>query len=123
MKKTIITAAVTMAAFFIGATINTASSTTETVDDVSTRGISAENGETYYPLLMQVVEVDTGTCIATAESRDGNLWQFMSEDAGIGDLYVCIMSDNGTPQDVSDDEIVTLRFAGEVWEYETQTEV
>ena len=70
----------------------------------------------YYPLTVIVTEVDLQTNIATAVDRHGNEWQFESDDAWVGDLYSCIVSDNANG-------LVTTRFAGELSEYEKyQTE-
>ena len=46
---------------------------------------------------------------------DGNLWDFSSvEDWSGGDLAVCIFSDNGTPDYLQDDEIITVHYSGYV---------
>ena len=89
--------------------------TTIAPSEIITKGLVTPT-ETYYPLLMQATEIDTDN-IVTCEDRHGNLWEFVSDDAFVGDLYTCIMTDNGTPLDETDDEIVTLRFAGETSEY------
>lgn len=83
--------------------------------NITTKGLVTPT-ETYYPLLMQAVEIKTETNIVTCMDRHGNLWEFESDDAFVGDLYTCIMTDNGTDEE-EDDEIVTIRFAGEVCEY------
>lgn len=90
--------------------------TTIAPSEIITKGLVTPT-ETYYPLLMQAVEIETETNIVTCEDRHGNLWEFVSDDAFVGDLYTCIMTDNGTPLDETDDIIVTLRFAGETSEY------
>lgn len=98
--------------------------TVETVEklvpsEIRTLGIQSET-EIYYPLLMVATEVNAEN-IVTAEDREGNLWEFESDDAFTGDLYMCIMTDNGTPEDITDDEIVTLRYAGDIFNYATES--
>lgn len=92
--------------------------TSETTEKPITKGIKTET-ETYYPLLLAVTE--TENTHITAEDKNGNQWQFESEDAYEGDLYSCIITDNGTPEDITDDEIETIRFAGEIGDYESET--
>ena len=87
-----------------------------TPSEIRTKGLITPT-ETYYPLLMQAIEIEIETNLTTCEDRHGNLWEFVSDDSFIGDLYTCIMTDNGTPLEVEDDEIVTVRFAGVTSEY------
>ena len=87
--------------------------------NIMTKGLVTPT-ETYYPLLMQAVEIETESNIVTCMDREGILWKFTSDDAFVGDLYTCIMTDNGTPLEVKDDEIVTVRFAGEITEYSSE---
>ena len=75
--------------------------------------------ETLYPKLLQVTEINSGSVYAV--DRHGEEWCFVSEDAWVGDLYSCVMSDNGT-ESINDDEIVAIRFVGEVSEYESEVE-
>ena len=96
-------------------TTQTETNLTETI--VSTDellGITS-NIDLYYPLTVVVTEVDWQTNIATAQDRHGNEFFFESDDAWVGDLYSCIVSDNANG-------LVTTRFAGELSEYECQTE-
>ena len=88
--------------------------------EIMTKGLETPT-ETYYPLLVQVVDIETETNLTTCKDRHGNLWEFTCDDSFVGDLYTCIMTDNGTPLEVEDDEIVTVRFAGEISEYESGT--
>ena len=73
----------------------------------------------YYPLLMQVTEIETETDIITAIDPYGSCWKFISDDAFIGDLYSCIMCDNGT-EEVEDHEIVKMRFSGNISDYASE---
>lgn len=102
--------------FFIGKTeIPTKDTPTETETIVSTDellGITS-NIDLYYPITVIVTEVGAEG-IATAVDRHGNEYQFESDDAWVGDLYSCIVSDNANG-------LVTTRFAGELSEYQTQT--
>ena len=84
--------------------------------EYKTKGIVTP-AETYYPLLMQATEIDAKTNMTTCKDRYGNSWKFVSEDSIVGDLYTCIMTDNGTPLDETDDEIFALRFSGVTSEY------
>lgn len=72
--------------------------------------------ETYYPALAVVTEINTETDSVTIMTLpDGNLWDFSDvEDWSGGDLAVCIFSDNGTPNYLQDDEIITVRYSGYV---------
>lgn len=76
----------------------------------------------YYPLLMQVTEIETETDLITAVDSYGSSWQFISDDTQIGELYSCIMYDNGT-EEVEDDEIVKMRASGNVLDYATESVV
>ena len=75
-------------------------------------GISS-NIDLYYPTTVIVTEVGANGQV-TAVDRHGEIWHFESEDAWVGDLYSCIVSDNAYG-------LVTVRFAGELSEYKTQT--
>ena len=71
------------------------------------------NIDLYYPITVVVTEVGANGQV-TAVDRHGEIWHFESEDAWVGDLYSCIVSDNANG-------LVTVRFAGELSEYKTQT--
>ena len=73
----------------------------------------------YYPLLMQVTEIDDG--IVTAEDSYGTLWSFTMENADINELYSCIMCDNGT-EEVEDDTIIKMRYSGQALDFVTEVE-
>ena len=72
--------------------------------------------ETYYPALAVVTETNTETDSVTIMTLpDGNLWEFSGvEDLSGGDLAVCIFSNNGTPDYLQDDSIISIRYSGYV---------
>ena len=76
----------------------------------------APKTETHYPAIAVVTETNTETDSVTIMTLpDGNLWEFYSvEDWSGGDLAVCIFSDNGTPDYLQDDEIITIHYSGYV---------
>lgn len=101
---------------FIGKAMNPETESTPTETIISTDellGITS-NIDLYYPITVVVTEVENRQ--ATAVDRHGNEFFFESDDAWVGDLYSCIVSDNANG-------LVTTRFAGELSEYEKyQTE-
>ena len=102
MKKILIT--LTLGILLTGCSTHTTAKTqTETEFEPS-----------YYPLLMQVTDIKNG--IVTAEDSYGTLWSFTKENANVNELYSCIMYDNGT-EEVEDDEIIKMRFSGEIFDY------
>ena len=66
-----------------------------------------------YPLSGKVVELNTIEDTVTFETESGMLYGFYGvEDWMIGDHVAAIMYDNETPNDVTDDEILTVRYTG-----------
>ena len=63
-----------------------------------------------------VVEVNYKTDVVTVEGLDGNLWEFGGcEDWAEGDVVDMAMSDNGTPRNIYDDEIIGATYCGTIW--------
>lgn len=64
-----------------------------------------------YPATMTVTSVSNN--VVTMETSTGYIYEMEgAEDWMPGDLAALIMSDNGTPDNVTDDEIVSARYAG-----------
>ena len=125
MKKTIITiistALITSSIFALGMELNPAKEVAAESPVIETKPITETQFEQgYYPLLMVVTEVDTETDIITAEDGNGFEWEFVCDDAYVNDLYSCIMCDNGT-EEIDDDEIVRMRYSGQVMLYATES--
>ena len=95
--------------FFIGKTEIPTTETIVSTDELL--GITTDI-DLYYPLTVIATEVKNG--IVTAQDRHGNEYFFESDDAWVGDLYSCIVSDNANG-------LVTTRFAGELSEYQTES--
>lgn len=67
---------------------------------------------TYYPLAATVCDVDYRHDVVTMIDGAGNSWSFNGcEDWMRGDIVAMIMDGCGT-QEIYDDEIVMLRYAG-----------
>ena len=66
-----------------------------------------------YPTCGIIVENDERTETVTVEDFNGNHWQFNGvEDWLVGDIVSMIMSDNGTPDTIYDDQIVMVKYSG-----------
>lgn len=59
-----------------------------------------------YAVAATVAEVDAAAQRITAEDTRGHLWDFYGTGYRAGAPLVLIMSDNGTPEEVTDDAIV-----------------
>lgn len=65
----------------------------------------------YYPMIAKVTGFWDKYDMVFAESNDGNVWCFIGiEDWAIGDRCAMVMNDNGTPDDLTDDMIVAVRY-------------
>lgn len=65
-----------------------------------------------YPQSMIVVQVDKATNTVTCKDANGNLWQFKGcEDWMVDDVAAMIMNNKGTAE-ISDDEIIAIRYCG-----------
>jgi len=75
--------------------------------------VKLEPREQVYPLTAQIVELDRANDIVTCEDGAGLLWQFEGcEDWEEGDIASLLMNDNATPDNVFDDIIEMVRYAG-----------
>lgn len=69
-----------------------------------------------YPECMEVVDIDRAADLVTLETSAGHLYQMTgAEDWQRGDLAALLMWSNGTPDDVTDDAILTARASGFFW--------
>lgn len=65
----------------------------------------------YYPSVMRVTEVTANE--VTLQDCNGFLWSCGDpEDLEQGDLCGVLMNDNGTPETIFDDMIVSIRYCG-----------
>ena len=68
---------------------------------------------TYYPSCGIVTSLETETDSVIYEDPSGNIWDFKGiEDWAVNDVVALIMSDNGTPNYVYDDEPISWRYCG-----------
>ena len=68
---------------------------------------------TIYPQTSIITNCDAQKDLVTMDTGTGILYQFYGvEDYSEGDLISCIMFDNFTPDDVRDDVILSVRYAG-----------
>lgn len=68
---------------------------------------------TAYPSAGYVVDIDIGRNVVTFEDADGYLWEVDGiEDWEPGDLAALLMHDNGTPDNVADDVILSAVQSG-----------
>lgn len=66
-----------------------------------------------YPDAMVVDEIDRAADVVYIKTCAGLVYSFEGvEDWMIGDLAAVIMDDNGTPDNVKDDIILTVKYAG-----------
>lgn len=69
--------------------------------------------EELYPRTAVVSELDTESDTVTVIDGSGVSWQFFGcEDLEVCDFVSLLMSDNGTPDSIYDDEIREVRYAG-----------
>ena len=73
-----------------------------------------------YASTMKVIAVN-GTDVAMVDAN-GYEWRMTeATDWEVGDLASIIMWDNGTPENIFDDWIITAHFAGTVEMFQTET--
>lgn len=66
-----------------------------------------------YPTSGKVVKLNALEDTVTFETSSGLLYEFYGiEDWYLGDHVAAIMYDNGTPETVVDDEIMSVRYTG-----------
>lgn len=69
-----------------------------------------------YPAAYLVTDTDPARDMITLTTATGlNFEWYEIEDWMPGDIAAAIMSDNGTPDDITDDEILQLRYAGYIY--------
>ena len=68
-----------------------------------------------YPLAGVVVQVDRAAELVTFRTGSGQLFTLTGCDDWLaGDVVACTMSDNATPDDITDDIILDYRYCGYV---------
>ena len=68
---------------------------------------------TMYPKTTICLAVNHQTEVVTVADCNGTEWQFSGcQDFEEGDLIALIMNDNGTPDTIWDDTIITARYSG-----------
>lgn len=68
---------------------------------------------TMYPKTTICLAVNRQTDTVTVADCNGTEWQFSGcRDFEEGDLIALIMSDNGTPETILDDKVLTARYSG-----------
>lgn len=68
-----------------------------------------------YPLAGVVVQVDHAADLVTFRTGSGQLYALTGTDDWMtGDIIACTMSDNATPNDITDDHILDYRYSGYV---------
>lgn len=66
-----------------------------------------------YPRAMAIAEIDRKEDIAICVDACGLEWEFSEpEDLEVGDVIICTMYDNGTPDKITDDEIIDIVWSG-----------
>lgn len=75
--------------------------------------VAANPKEEQYPATGIVTEVNYNTDTVTVQDFNGNLWNFYGcEDWAPNDICAMLMSNNGTPETIFDDIIITARYCG-----------
>lgn len=66
-----------------------------------------------YPETMIITEVNQDKNLVTAETATGFIYSFSgTEDYQVNDLISCIMNDNVTEDNITDDIIVSVQYSG-----------
>ncbi len=66
---------------------------------------------TLYPATMEITNISDN--VVTMETATGHIFEMSGpEDYEIGDLVSLVMDDNGTPDDITDDSIISARYSG-----------
>lgn len=77
--------------------------------------LSPSPRSTSYPLAGVVTTVDRSADLVTFRTGSDHLYSLTGCDDWLpGDVIACTMSDNGTPDDVTDDTITQYRYCGYV---------
>ena len=73
----------------------------------------------FYPETAIVTAIDYKTDIVTATCPGGIMWEFYGcGDYSEGDIVRMLMYDNGTPNDIQDDQIKIVWYAGTIEQFE-----
>lgn len=74
---------------------------------------TSKSGANTYPKTTICLAVNHQTEVVTVTDCNGTEWQFNGcQDFEEGDLIALIMNDNGTPDTIWDDTVVTARYSG-----------
>lgn len=66
-----------------------------------------------YALTVYVAEIDQAEDIVTYETHSGHRFEWQGvEDQEAGEVYSLMMDDNGTPETIEDDSIISVRYSG-----------
>lgn len=66
-----------------------------------------------YALTAYVAEIDRGEDVMTYETHSGQRFEWQGvEDQKTGEVYSLMMDDNGTPETIEDDRIISARYSG-----------
>lgn len=66
-----------------------------------------------YALTVYVAEIDRAEDVVTYETHSGHRFEWQGvEDQETGEVYSLIMNDNGTPETIEDDSIISARYSG-----------
>lgn len=70
-----------------------------------------------YALPVYVAEIDRAEDVVTYETHSGHRFEWQGvEDQETGEIYSLMMDDNGTPETIEDDRIISARYSG--WDIE-----
>lgn len=66
-----------------------------------------------YTLTVYVAEIDRAEDIVTYETHSGHRFEWQGvEDQETGEVYSLMMDDDGTPETIEDDSIISARYSG-----------
>ena len=66
-----------------------------------------------YPQTMQVINVNESADLVTMTTATGHIYEMTgAEDWQPGDLAALLMYNSGTPDKITDDQIITARYTG-----------
>lgn len=74
-------------------------------------GAQPQRGEQYAVVAMATVDREADTVTYTTHAGHVYVWDGV-EDEESGELYALLMDDNGTPETVEDDVIISARYSG-----------
>lgn len=82
----------------------------KTVAGVATVASLASSG-VIYPAAMQITDIEDG--VKHMQRASGFEYEYeAAEDDFVGDIEACIMFNNGTPETIEDDIVITCRYSG-----------